>query len=83
MPVTKKTKPIKTSVVESIKGWKTITANSVFLIPFAIEALGYIIGSPDIKAIIPNEYLPAYGIFVGLANIFLRAQTTTPVGKKQ
>ena len=69
--------------VNATKGWRTIAANGVFLIPFLIEALGYVIGSPEIKAIIPNEYLPAFGVFVVIANIFLRTQTNTAVGKKQ
>lgn len=99
MPVTKKPvktpkKPTPDTTLESqekvvnmavnaTKGWRTIAANGLFLIPFLIEALGYVIGSPEIKAIIPNEYLPAFGVFVGIANIFLRTQTTTPIGKKQ
>lgn len=56
------------------KGYKTIAANMAMgVIP--------ILGLTEVAAIIPEEYMNYYMLFMVLANMWLRKLTTTPIGK--
>jgi len=66
---------------EMFRGYKTLTANTVLSIPLAIEAIGQIANAPMLQNFIPAHWLPYYGLGLGILNLILRFNTTTPVGK--
>lgn len=70
------------SKIKTFKGWKTVGFNvAAGIIPIA-SILGEIINLPEVKNVIPVEYMPIYTVAVVIINLVLRSITTTPVGKK-
>lgn len=64
-----------------LKGYRTYLFNiAAALIPL-VEVLGLVLNVPEIRGIIPLEYLPWYSVAVALVNLYLRRITTTPPGK--
>lgn len=57
------------------KGWRTVAANILFAILPVLELT-------EFRDVLPPDWLPWYVLGVALANLMLRAVTTTPVGKK-
>jgi hypothetical protein len=57
------------------KGWKTVTFN---ILATAVPLLEL----TELQGIVPEDYLPHYVLGVALANMVLRALTTTPMGIK-
>lgn len=70
----------------TFKGWRTIIVNTIALIPPTIDAVlpmvAEIAGLPEVQALIPADKLPYYALGLAVANIYLRAITDTPVGKR-
>jgi len=62
-------------MTDMFKGWKTVTFN-------VLAAIVPILELTELKGVVPDEYLPFYGLFVALGNMYLRSITTTPMGKK-
>lgn len=62
-------------MLQSLKGWKTITFN-------VLAAIVPLLELTELKGIVPDEYLPFYILAVALGNMYLRSVTTTPVGKQ-
>lgn len=61
-------------ILQRVKGWKTIIVNTALSIVPIMQLA-------EVKAVIPKEWLPWYALLVVLANMWLRAHTTTPIGK--
>lgn len=57
------------------KGYKTVVFN---LLAAAVPLMEL----TELQAVIPSNYLPFYVLAVALGNLYLRAVTTTPVGKQ-
>lgn len=57
-----------------MKGWRTIAFNVLSVTVPVVSLMEW-------RDIFPPAYLPAWMLFVALANVFLRMVTTTPVGK--
>lgn len=72
----------KLKQVRTLKGWRTLGINAAALLPVGLDVLGSIVNIPEIKGIIPQEYVQEYAVALGVVNIFLRLATSTPVGKK-
>ncbi|RWR13815.1 hypothetical protein [Paenirhodobacter populi] len=68
-----------------MKGFRTILFNLVAVMPLAFDFIAQqvqaIESSQDIRGLIPDEWLPVYGLVLALVNIWLRTKTDTPVGK--
>lgn len=58
-----------------LKGYKTITFNLLAAVVPLMELT-------ELKAVVPDDYMPVYLLVVALGNVWLRSITTTPVGKK-
>lgn len=65
-----------------MKGYRTIIVNAIAAVIPALEVVGMVANIPEIKGIIPNEWMPWYSAGVAVLNVYLRYITTTPVGKK-
>lgn len=72
----------KAASTKIFKGWKTLAFNGVMGVIPALEIIGQLMDIPEIKGIIPVEYLPYYVAGMAGVNVVLRGLTTTPVGKK-
>jgi len=81
--VLKSQEKVVNRVVKATKGWRTVGVNAVISIPLIIEVTGQLLGLPEVKAIVPNEYIPIYAALIPVMNVILRFWTTTAVGKKQ
>jgi hypothetical protein len=62
-----------------LKGWRTIAANLLFAAPIILD----IAAMPEARQLVPEEWLPYYGLAMALANVVLRSITTTPVGQRR
>ena len=58
-----------------LRGFRTFIAN-------ALMAVLPIIELTEFKDVLPGGWMPAYALFVVLANMWLRSITSTPPGKK-
>ena len=58
-----------------LKGYKTIIFNLLAAVVPLMELT-------ELKAVVPDDYLPIYLLVVAIGNVLLRSITTTPVGKK-
>lgn len=58
-----------------LKGYKTIIFNMLAAVVPLMELT-------ELKAVIPDNYLPFYVLAIALGNLYLRSVTTTPVGKQ-
>lgn len=67
----------------TIKGYRTIIFNVLAGIPLLAESLLPILSLPELAALIPDAWLPYYGLFVAMGNVWLRSITTTPVGRSE
>lgn len=65
------------------KGWRTIAANVVAVLPIAADALVALAADPMFVDILPAEIAPLYTVSVILANVYLRTVTTTPLGRRE
>ena len=70
-----------------LKGYRTIIFNAgaalVAAIIAALPAIVQVLSMPELAAIIPRAWMPYFGLFVALGNLWLRSITTTPVGKRE
>ena len=66
-----------------LKGLRTLIFNFIAAIPLAFDVLMQILMSEEFKAVIPAEWLPYYGLAILIANMILRAITTTPMGRAE
>jgi hypothetical protein len=57
-----------------MKGWRTILANLLFAVLPVLELT-------ELRAVIPPAWLPWYALGVVLANMVLRAVTSTKMGR--
>jgi len=58
-----------------LKGYKTIVFNLIAAVVPLMELT-------ELKAVVPDDYMPIYLLVVAIGNVYLRSITTTPVGKK-
>lgn len=56
-----------------LKGWRTALFN-------AIAAIVPFLQMTEVANVIPPPWLPWYALAIAMANIYLRKQTTTPMG---
>ena len=70
-----------------LKGYRTIIFNAgaalVAAIMAALPIIVQVLSMPELAAIIPRAWMPYFGLAVALGNIWLRAITTTPVGRRE
>jgi len=57
-----------------LKGYRTLLFNLVAIATLLVT---------DYAALLPPEYLPWFGFGIAAANIILRTQTTTKVGRRE
>ena len=62
--------------MEFLKGWKTIIFN-------VLSAIFGVLESTDFTNVIPAEFQGYVITFIAIVNIYLRAQTNTPIGSKE
>ena len=58
-----------------LKGYKTILFNLLATVVPLMELA-------ELKAVVPDDYMPIYLLVVAVGNVYLRSITTTPMGKK-
>lgn len=58
------------------KGWRTVIVNS-------LSTIVPIMALTEWRAILPENWLPYYALALAAANVLLRTQTTTPIGKNK
>jgi len=63
--------------METLKGWKTVVTNGLLVVAGTLAQFGVVL--PETFA---DDVTGATVAVVGLINIFLRAITTSPIGKK-
>lgn len=63
------------SVRYKLKGWKTVLINVALTIIPVLEL-------SEFANVLPDEYLKWYALGMAIVNIWLRAVTSTPMGKK-
>ena len=66
-----------------MKGWRTFTINAALAIAPLAEIIGALGNMPELRGLVPAEWLPWYAFGVALVNLYLRSITTTPPGKAQ
>lgn len=73
--------------MKNFKGKRTLlfagAAGAMPLIDAIREVLGFILGTPELGAVIPAEYYPYYTLIVAVGTIIMRKLTTTAVGKSE
>jgi len=62
--------------MQFLKGWNTIIFN-------VLSAIFGVLESTDFTNIVPAEYQGFVISFIAIVNIYLRAQTNTPIGRKE
>ena len=65
-----------------LKGNRTRLFNGILGIPLILEMVGQVANSTALQGIIPQQFLPIYGLGLTIGNILLRQITTTPPGQK-
>lgn len=65
-----------------LKGYRTFIVNILLGLVPLIEVFGQILNIPEMRGVVPAQYLPWYGVVVALVNLYLRSITTTPPGQK-
>lgn len=58
-----------------LKGYKTLVFNLLAAVVPLLELT-------ELKAVVPDDYMPIYMLVVALGNVYLRTITTSPVGKQ-
>ena len=58
-----------------MKGWRTLIFNVFAMIIPILEMT-------EIRDVVPDDYLPWYALALAIANMILRAVTTSPLGHK-
>lgn len=70
-----------------LKGYRTLILNAVagaFAgVEVALPHLVEVLEMPELRGLMPEGWLPYYGLALALMNIWLRTITTTPVGRKE
>lgn len=64
-----------TDIWRKLKGWRTIVINTLLSILPILELT-------EFRGLIPSEYLPVYALAVAVINVWLRTNTTTPLGQR-
>ena len=62
--------------MQFLKGWNTIIFN-------VLSAIFGVLERTDFTNIVPAEYQGFVISFIAIVNIYLRAQTNTPIGRKE
>ena len=62
--------------MQFLKGWNTIIFN-------VLSAIFGVLESTDFTNIAPAEYQGFVISFIAIVNIYLRARTNTPIGRKE
>lgn len=65
-----------------LKGFRTYVLNALAAIPPVLVAMAPMFDMPELRAVIPEGFLPWYSLGVVLMNFWLRSITTTPPGKR-
>ena len=63
-------------LARKLKGWRTVIANLLMSVMPVLELT-------EITQALPDEWLPWYALGMALVNMWLRAITTSPMGRKQ
>lgn len=58
-----------------LKGYRTIIVNTALMILPVLDLV-------EVRDVIPDQWMPWYALGMAVANMWLRAVTTTPVGQK-
>lgn len=64
------------------KGFRTYIFNVVAAIVPILSVLSPLLDKPELRAVVPPDWLPWYSLVVVVVNLWLRSVTTTPPGKK-
>ncbi len=70
------------SLRESLKGWKTIWANSLVGVPSLLYAAYLELSTVDFTPVIPAKYVAMFMVGWSLVGILLRVVTKGPIGAK-
>lgn len=62
-------------ITARLKGWRTIIFN-------VASAIIPIMELTEVRDVMPDEWMQWYMLAVALGNMYLRARTTSPLGKK-
>lgn len=66
-----------------LKGWRTMLVNAILGLPLLWDVIWQILQTPEFHAVIPAEWLPIYSLSMVIVNMWLRKQTTTPMGRRE
>jgi hypothetical protein len=68
-----------------LKGYRTLIFNTIAgtlaALEVALPHLVDVLGLPELRGILPQGWLPYYALALCILNIWLRAITTTPMGR--
>lgn len=67
----------------NLKGYRTILVNALAAIPLFLESAVHVLALPEVVSILPDAWLPWYGLALALINLVLRSITTTPMGRAE
>jgi len=59
-----------------LKGWRTVALNTLAAVVPLLELT-------ELSDVVPDDWLPWYALTLAVANVWLRALTTTPMGRKE
>lgn len=65
-----------------LRGWRTVIVNTVTLVVVVIEMLVPVLNLPEFLAVLPPGWIPYVALGLAVANILLRADTRTALGRK-
>lgn len=71
------------SIFGKFRGWRTMIFNVLAAIPVIAHLVMEALVSPELGAVIPQEWVVEYTFAVLLINGFLRVKTTTPIGRRE
>jgi hypothetical protein len=65
-----------------LKGWRTWIVNGLMsLLPLVMVVVQFL-ELPEFANVLPAHWLPWYALAMAIVNMWLRAITTSPLGKK-
>lgn len=62
-----------------MKGYRTVCFNLIAALPIVLDVALSVLSTPEVRHLVPKDWMPWYSLGIVIMNIVLRAITTTPI----